>query len=207
MEGFTKRQEQRRGFNLIESAVVLGLVGLVVGGVWWAASAVSERQKINDLVSGVILGADKLRNLVTPAAIDASPGIYYRYLNDICTSANIFPSFPIKNGKIQNPFGSQISGYDSRENGSGIHCAAVPSPYYVIINIVVPTKGICQKVLSEISSKFRGNSELNNIRVKGADWTETNITSYPVAPEGIECSGKKEPIQIRLYYTVKRMRP
>lgn len=63
----SSEQSKRRGFSLVESAIVLGVVGLVLGGIWWAASAMRERQKINDLVSGVILGADKLRNLVTPA--------------------------------------------------------------------------------------------------------------------------------------------
>lgn len=38
----------RRGFSLIEAAIVLGIVGLVIGGIWVAASAISHRQKDND---------------------------------------------------------------------------------------------------------------------------------------------------------------
>jgi hypothetical protein len=32
----------RRGFNLIEAAIVLGVVGLVIGGIWVAATAVNS---------------------------------------------------------------------------------------------------------------------------------------------------------------------
>jgi hypothetical protein len=34
-------RKKRRGFNLIESAIVLGVVGLVIGGIWVAAAKVS----------------------------------------------------------------------------------------------------------------------------------------------------------------------
>lgn len=34
----------RLGFNLIEAAIVLGVVGLVIGGIWVAASAVRNNQ-------------------------------------------------------------------------------------------------------------------------------------------------------------------
>jgi len=35
----------QHGFNLIEAAIVLGIVGLVLGGIWIAASSVMERQR------------------------------------------------------------------------------------------------------------------------------------------------------------------
>ena len=34
-----------RGVNLIDSAIVLGIVGLVLGGIWWAAGAVNDTIK------------------------------------------------------------------------------------------------------------------------------------------------------------------
>lgn len=43
------RSNKRCGFNLIESAIVLGVVGLVVAGIWVAAAALSERREINNI--------------------------------------------------------------------------------------------------------------------------------------------------------------
>lgn len=44
---------RRRGFSLIESAIVLAIVGLVIGGVWVAAASVSSNNKINKLMAAV----------------------------------------------------------------------------------------------------------------------------------------------------------
>jgi len=47
------REQRRRGFNLIEAAIVLGVVGLVIGGIWVAASSVNDKIKMNQAVAGV----------------------------------------------------------------------------------------------------------------------------------------------------------
>lgn len=46
---------RKRGFNLIESAVVLGVVGLVIGGIWVASSAMIENHKVNKTVADIQL--------------------------------------------------------------------------------------------------------------------------------------------------------
>jgi len=38
-----KNRHRKRGFNLVEAAIVLGIVGLVIGGIWVAASSVNEK--------------------------------------------------------------------------------------------------------------------------------------------------------------------
>jgi hypothetical protein len=42
-----------RGFNLIEAAIVLGVVGLVIGGIWVAASAVQENLRTKRMQEGI----------------------------------------------------------------------------------------------------------------------------------------------------------
>ena len=44
----------RKAFSLIEAAIVLGVVGLVVGGIWVAAAAVNENMQANDIAKGLL---------------------------------------------------------------------------------------------------------------------------------------------------------
>lgn len=44
---------KKRGFNLIEAAIVLGVVGLVIGGVWVAAAEVMDQMRQRQLVRGL----------------------------------------------------------------------------------------------------------------------------------------------------------
>lgn len=56
--------KQRRAFSLIEAAIVLALVGLVIGGIWAAASAVNQSNRINRTLEQVGQVVEKLRSKV-----------------------------------------------------------------------------------------------------------------------------------------------
>lgn len=43
-----------RGFNLIETTIVLAVVGLVIGGIWVAAATVSYQMKLNKTAEGIL---------------------------------------------------------------------------------------------------------------------------------------------------------
>ena len=49
-----KIRQCRRGFNLIEAAIVLGIVGLVIGGIWVAASRLAEQQQLKQMATAII---------------------------------------------------------------------------------------------------------------------------------------------------------
>jgi hypothetical protein len=42
-------RKRHRGFNLIEAAVVLGVVGLVIGGIWYAAASLQRDARRQDI--------------------------------------------------------------------------------------------------------------------------------------------------------------
>lgn len=45
----------RRAFSLIEASIVLGVVGLIIGGIWVAAAAVNENMKWRQTEDGLTL--------------------------------------------------------------------------------------------------------------------------------------------------------
>ncbi len=60
---FTKNQiSLGRGFSLVEAAIVLGVVGLVIGGIWTAAAAAQSRVIRNDTIRRVSLALSTLQN-------------------------------------------------------------------------------------------------------------------------------------------------
>lgn len=66
----------RRGFNLIEAAIVLGVVGLVIGGIWVAADAVMMRMRIKQTTEGIYLIAKELNETLTSPPYGAITDTY-----------------------------------------------------------------------------------------------------------------------------------
>jgi|GEM_PF-907270 len=66
-----KHNRKRRGFNLIESAIVLGVIGLVIAGIWTAASVFNVRQKADQYLKDMFRVGQALQSVLT--ASDVSP--------------------------------------------------------------------------------------------------------------------------------------
>ncbi len=54
------RKNVRRGFNLVEAAIVLGVVGLVIGGIWTGAASVKQNHWISETSKGVLLSVQTI---------------------------------------------------------------------------------------------------------------------------------------------------
>ncbi len=68
---FLSIRHQRRGFNLVEAAIVLGVIGLVIGGIWVAASKITNDLKLNQATTGLLLIVDQYRSIYKPFGITA----------------------------------------------------------------------------------------------------------------------------------------
>ena len=63
--------QNKKGFSLIESAIVLGVVGLVIGGIWVAAASIRENMLINKTVQGTGIIVDNMRRMYAGIRIPA----------------------------------------------------------------------------------------------------------------------------------------
>lgn len=58
-----KTKPRARGFNLVEAAIVLGVVGLVIGGIWVASAAVQSNLRKSEASKGLVQIVRNVRNL------------------------------------------------------------------------------------------------------------------------------------------------
>lgn len=101
----TKNVKTKKGFSLIEAAIVLGIVGLVIGGIWVAAAAVTQNMREADASKALIQVIQNVRNLYygqTPTAT-----------GDITTdmiSAKAIPSdFVMTTTSAKNPWSGAVT--------------------------------------------------------------------------------------------------
>ncbi len=80
--------QHKYGFSLIESAIVLSIVGLVIGGIWTAAAVVSENNKVNRMVEIIMTSTSKARRLFDRNL----PTVQTLLTGPVCSAANIMPA-------------------------------------------------------------------------------------------------------------------
>lgn len=68
------------GFSLIESAIILGVVGLVIGGIWIAAAAINQRHRMNDFLQSVSLISEDIKTNFGINSSSLSAAEMYSYL-------------------------------------------------------------------------------------------------------------------------------
>jgi hypothetical protein len=91
-------QRNRRGFNLIEAAIVLGVVGIVLGGLWSAATTYNRSFLINEAIRGFVETEANAQQLIS---IRDSDLIGYKNIEGLTA-----PKDWIKGNKVISPLGN-----------------------------------------------------------------------------------------------------
>ena len=98
-------KHKQRGFSLIEAAIVLAVVGLVLGGIWTAAAKFYEDYKVNNTVDGILMIVRNTQNLINFATAETIGNS--QNITPTLIKARVFPK-NWENGNallITNPFG------------------------------------------------------------------------------------------------------
>ena len=176
-------EAKRKGFNLIESAFVLGIVGIVLGAIWYAAASYYENYKVNKTVEGILTIMRNTKNLVSLREALAQWGYAGTNVTSDAIKLNVFPQDWVNNKKIYAPSGNQIYFLDySNYSSSG----NIANNAFSIQSADTLDKSTCIKLVIKLSETNRRNDPngLTLISVNFAtpsDWHK-NIPNFPVTP-------------------------
>ena len=92
----------KRGFSLIEAAIVLGVVGLVIGGIWVAAATFYENMKVTETISGIISTAKNIQNSISITEADSIA--YGAFLTQYAIDSGSLPKNWVSGTNIKSPF-------------------------------------------------------------------------------------------------------
>lgn len=154
------------GFNLVETAIVLGIVGLVIGGIWVAANSVQSNVRKSEASKALIQIVQNVRAMFDGQSPSATGSI-----NSAVISARAVPTDFVNGTNIVNPWnggvtislaqaGSQIDSLD-------IAYASMP-------------RDVCIELTSRNTNVTTGTG-LTQILIANGSSTVT-VTSFPYSP-------------------------
>jgi len=109
---FVEREIKKRGFTLTEIAIVLGIIGLILGAVWAAATAVYSNIRVSQAEQGITQTAQAVRSMF---AASGNTGVAAL---TIITTPGMFPVSWVNGVNYGNPW-NPPTGVASYVNGNG----------------------------------------------------------------------------------------
>ena len=106
--------KNQKGFNLVEAAIVLGIVGLVIGGIWVAASSVYENNRTQRASQQLITIVQQVRKLSSNAGdlVTSSADV-----TSSLVTAGVFPADMVQGGQPKNPWNGDVTVYGVNNAG------------------------------------------------------------------------------------------
>ena len=146
-------RSHKRGFNLVEAAIVLGVVGLVIGGIWVAAASVQENLRLSRAQRDILSIISNLRGLYSNMPFTwGGPDPYVSGVSPALNSA-VFPADSISGSQIINPWGMPYS--------ASVLILGGASDMHPTIEVIVQVKGIgaCSKLANSMHAALRQEKE------------------------------------------------
>lgn len=171
-----KAMPYRHGFNLVEAAIVLGVVGLIIGGIWVAAASVTENSRENELANTVLSMAPRLAKLSSDQGAASSTNI-----NSTVIQLAIPPANWVRGGGIYDPWGGTVHFYVDATQ-AGIHFQSL-------------RQRACLQLLSRLSGALRGSSMINYIAVYDSAGASTGY-SWPNMPVPANCPNTTQLVMV-----------
>lgn len=103
------RKQNQLGFNLIEAALVLGIVGLVIGGIFAAWGTVASQQRVRKASDMATVIVGQIRSAyASRTTFDSSDTASGTTFTQALVAANLIPVEFLSGGNVKNPWGGNV---------------------------------------------------------------------------------------------------
>jgi hypothetical protein len=183
------RRKKHRGFNLIEAAIVLGVVGIVIGGIWVAAATVMEEWKVNRTVADIQLIVKNMQSLISIADAEAIGNSVS--LNTTAMSAGVFPAnwVPanwVSGGPLKNPFGGNATVWNWLSPPRfDLDLYSIPASACAKLVVKVSTMGA---LAGSTGSGSSDRPSLGKLEIVNSTWWSTTTFPVSLATATAKCS-------------------
>lgn len=157
----------RRGFNLIEAAIVLGVIGLVIGGIWVAAATVRERNVVTQMIGDLISSASLLRDLFPRDLL--VPG------GDETDNITIVAE-ALAAGAFRG-YSTSLAGVLYHPLGGTMWIGIQHAPPAIQVNYYTLPRSVCIRMVTEVAAR---NDTSTLVGVLVFTGTMTTFTSWPI---------------------------
>jgi hypothetical protein len=205
-----RRKHIRRGFSLVEAAIVLGVVGLVIGGIWYSAAKFYEDYKVNKTVADLQLIVKNIQGLISCRDSIAIGSV--NITTTVVNAGGLPKDWVGPYGITENPFGGIA--YIANEVGThecifGIELHKIPPSS--CIKLVVKEASMAAMVGNKNASAWNGTEATENrpnlarIRVNIASTPDWVTDSFPVSLQEATTACYKPLNRIYFYYSYTRI--
>ena len=99
---------KKKAFSLVEAAIVLGVVGLIIGGIWVAAAQVTLYLQTSRAVSGIMSIKDNMQRLISRRDACTLGDNYFPSASDL-VGMGIVPNDWAQGSNIIHPYGGALT--------------------------------------------------------------------------------------------------
>ena len=186
-------QQPRRGFNLLETAIVLGVVGMVIGGIWVAHDYISSNRKASQAISDILITSQNIQNLMGRSVFTTANQTIVLTPTILRNLKTIPDSMIIAGSNLEHAWGGTMRVEVS--NIVATSCADNAGNERIRIFYNNLSEASCRQMVARLSVASRGSSGACAILIgevpnsTGSQRKRWNSPEFPISPDAPECSG------------------
>lgn len=161
---------KQRGFTLTEIAIVLGIIGLILGAIWVAAASVYSNMRVSKAQGQILTIVQNIRSLYATSTLTNETA--FAEMTATVRAAGVFPSDMLSGTATQSPWATAVQVYNETRTVAG-------DAFSIVYNDI-PTAA-CISLVTSLSGNGRDPGLFHVGYAAGASTAALSATTLPVS--------------------------